>query len=97
MNQLLLAAADLLETHHWTTYADARDAQGNRVAPTDQRATAFCALGSLNKVDPTNWMAPARVLRDYIKRTTSFHTIMEWNDAQTDASTIIDTLRRAAQ
>lgn len=48
--QLRAARALIADPAHWTRYEYARDAEGNGVSYTDERATCFCAEGAIYRI-----------------------------------------------
>jgi hypothetical protein len=98
-NQVLLAAADLLETTGWTQAYYARDSAGNPVASEDKNAACFCTYGALRRVTKSRKEnhVTRLILEETLRRITGDDYILNWNDkpGQT-AENVIATLRKAA-
>jgi hypothetical protein len=89
-------AAALLESSPdaWTKNEFAHDRAGNPVRPKAAEACSWCALGAIKKVA----FKEAEAFTAAVKlQATLRQPIANWNDAQTDKSVVVATIREAAQ
>lgn len=100
--EILIEAANLLESKGWTQQASARDSNGDDVSYYDEEAVCYCILGALDKV---NNQPVARAGLDsegnkaytHLKATIG-GMIAQWNDQEGQTKeNVIKTIREAAE
>ena len=80
----------LSSTETWCQESPAEDRQGNKLKAFDPRAVKWCALGAIQDIPPTGWVAAMdRVLSalsysdaglDQMTANDKACSLMEWND-----------------
>lgn len=102
--EILLEAATLIETSgHCTKYC-AVDKNGKYVRLNSPYAVSFCVLGAMHRVCPVGKLndafdaisAFAAFLEDSQEKTGNWKIVASWND-KTDAATVVETMRKAAE
>jgi len=93
-SEVLAAAANLIEPPGaWTWCTFARDAHREPVAPSDQQATCWCAVGAIRRIVPKKgaWLQAVNYLDKVVG------TIVKFNDApdRTQAE-VVAALREAS-
>lgn len=99
----VVTAADILERaaamlrRGWCRGVLARDAHGEAVMPEAPEACAWCMAGAVFRARyelGVQHMDSAPIIR--LARSVVGHPLPQWNDAKTDAATVIAALERAA-
>lgn len=101
--EILLAAAALIERTGWSRGEYAQGSDGDRCSPTAAHATRFCVLGAIRcVVDNGNVLgevgnAALDRLGMSLDLIGDHSRLAQWNDKRRKASVVIAALRKAAQ
>lgn len=99
--EILIEAANLLETKGWTQDAFARDANGMGIKSHEESAVCFCTIGALNRVSGENVVrrldTEGNKAYEYLRDSIGGWGIAEWNDSyDRTKEDVISALRNAA-
>lgn len=98
---ILIEAANLLETKGWTQGAFARDANGISISDDEESAVCFCTIGALNRVSCENVVCghntEGHKAYEHLRNSIGRHRVTKWNDYDDRTKEdVINTLRTAA-
>lgn len=101
-NEILTAAANLLETKGWTQDAFARDANGKSIKSHEESAVCFCTIGALNRASGENVVrrldTEGNRAYEHLRHSIGGWGVAEWNDSyDRTKEDVISTLRNAAE